>query len=105
VSQGMFGFNANGTGVKSTTGNAELNNEKMPIKEVFTDFAVSAPWYFHSLADTKTDFNFMHPQKGEKLSCFCRVLNTETNGEFILISDSLAKNTAFETISKIIGIK
>ncbi|MCP4220191.1 MAG: hypothetical protein GY765_36505, partial [bacterium] len=62
VSQGMFGFGANGAGVKSTAGHPELNKETVPIKEVFTDFAVSAPWVFHSLADTKTDFNFMHPQ-------------------------------------------
>jgi hypothetical protein len=104
VSQGMFGFGANGTGVKSTTGNAELNKEKLPIKEVFTDFAVAAPWVFHSLAETKTDFNFMHPQEGEELSCFSRIVNTETLGEYILISDSLAQNIASETICKILNI-
>ena len=105
VRQGMFGFGANGRGVQSTTGHAELNKAKMPIKEVFSDFAVSAPWYFHSLADTKTDFNFMHPQQGETLSCFCRVVNRETQGEYILIPDSLVKKTSFETISKILKIK
>jgi hypothetical protein len=104
VSQGMFGFGANGTGVKSTAGHAELNKEKLPIKEVFTDFAVSAPWYFHSLADTKTDFNFMHPQEGETLSCFCRIVNRETHGEYILISESLAENMAPEAIFKILKI-
>jgi len=104
VSQGIFGFGANGTGVKSTTGHAELNKEKLPIKEVFTDFAVSAPWYFHSLADTKTDFNFMHPQEGETLSCFCRIVNRETHGEYILISESLAENIPPEAIFKILKI-
>ncbi|MCT4643731.1 MAG: hypothetical protein N4A74_02005, partial [Carboxylicivirga sp.] len=102
VQQGMFGFSANGKGILSEI--ESIQNEDAQINEVFSDFAISKPFYFQSLADTQTNFNFMYPQKGERFSCFCRIVNTKTKGEYILISESLVKNISSSTINEVLAI-
>jgi hypothetical protein len=102
VQQGLFGFSANGNDVSSKY--KELHGKDIKVTEVFSNFAVSKPYYFESLAETYTEFNFMFPQVGEKFSCFCRIVNTETTGEFVLISKSFADQINTKDVSAVLKL-
>ncbi|QZE15035.1 hypothetical protein K4L44_04195 [Halosquirtibacter laminarini] len=62
----MFGFSTTGQGI-SFADNKLPNMSEAKVSEVFTDFAVSKPWLFHSIANTKTEYNFMYPQRRDLL--------------------------------------
>jgi hypothetical protein len=102
VQLGLFGFSAQGKGLYSNY--KDLQNVNSKVTEVFSDFAVSKPYYFESIADTYTNFNFMYPPKGEKMSCFCRIVNTNTKGEFILIANSICEQLDSKKIVDILKL-
>jgi hypothetical protein len=89
VERGAFGFQVAGTGIQLAAGSPlprSLAHPQAPVAAAFTDFAVSSPWYFQSLATTHTAFNFLIPARGEDLPCAVRLVNRETHGEILLIA-------------------
>jgi len=89
IERGAFGFKVNGQGVQLAAGSPlprRVENSEAQVEAAFTDFAVSSPWYFQSLATTHTTFNFLIPAKGEDFPCAVRLVNRETHGEIILIA-------------------
>ncbi|MDD2806858.1 MAG: beta galactosidase jelly roll domain-containing protein, partial [Elusimicrobiales bacterium] len=90
TSRGAFGFRIEGRGVEFAGPLAGLPPLDVPVREAFTDFAVSRPWRFQPLAYTETRRNLLVPDNGERYPCAARVLNTETGGEFVLIPASAA---------------
>ena len=86
--RGVFGFAADGRGLSVLAGSPlERASESADakVKAVFTDFAVSSPWYFQPLATTHTEYNFLMPAHGEDMPCAVRLVNRDTRGEIILI--------------------
>ena len=87
--RGAFGFRAQGRGVTPAAGSPlPLNNGSADarVQAVFSDFAVSSPWYFQTLATTRTAYDFLIPAQGEALPCAVRLVNRDTRGEIILIA-------------------
>jgi hypothetical protein len=90
--RGLFGFSVEGKGVKplaSALPNCPPEHKDAPVMAVFTDFAVSSPWYFQPLILTHTSKNILLPELGEELPCAARLVNLKTNGEFILIGEGV----------------
>jgi hypothetical protein len=89
IERGAFGFKVDGQGIQLAAGSPLPRSVETPdahVEAVFTDFAVSSPWYFQPLATTHTAFNFLIPAKGENFPCAVRLVNRETHGEIILIA-------------------
>lgn len=90
TSRGAFGFAIEGHGVTFTGPLAGLAALDIPVREAFTDFAVSRPWRFEPLAYTETDRHLLIPDLGERYPCAARLVNTATGGEIVLIPASIA---------------
>ena len=87
---GLFGFASDGRGVRVPPGSPlgpGAGSADARVAAVFTDFAVSSPWYFQTLATTHTEYNFLVPAHGEDLACVARLVNRDTHGEIILIGE------------------
>lgn len=92
--RGIFGFSADGHGVKPLAAalpKALPEHKDAPVKAVFTDFAVSSPWYFQPLILTHTSKNILLPELGEDLPCVARIVNLKTTGEFILVGEGVTE--------------
>lgn len=94
TARGAFGFRVEGRGVAFAGPLADLAPLAIDVKEVFTDFAVTAPWVFEPLAYTQTRQHILHPDQGERYPCAARILNTRTGGEFVLIPASITHTGA-----------
>jgi len=99
--RGAFGFQVAGQGIQLAADSPlprAVEQAGVPVAAVFTDFAVSSPWYFQPLATTHTAFNFLIPAQGENLPCAVRLVNRETKGEIILIAEGAEAQINLENL-------
>lgn len=88
AARGAFGFAAKGRGVRVPADSPlarTCERVDAEVAAVFTDFAVSSPWYFQTLATTHTEYNYLLPARGEDLPCVVRLTNRDTHGEIVLV--------------------
>ena len=93
---GMFGFAIEGSGVQFCDGTAleGLENLNIPVNATYTDYPLFKPWIFEILAYTTTQQQLLYPMTEERYPCVVRIVNTKTNGGYILINPSIANNPA-----------
>ncbi|QZT37931.1 hypothetical protein K5X82_03280 [Halosquirtibacter xylanolyticus] len=101
LQKGVFGFKADGMGICI----GKKNYPTIKVNEVFTDFAVSRPWYFISMANTHITQNFMVNNDRLQLSCFARLVNCKNHGEIILIGESISDTFGQKKIAKMLKYK
>lgn len=94
TSRGAFGFRIAGDGVEFAGPLAGIPPLAAEAREAFTDFAISKPWLFQPLAWTRTHRGLLYPDHGERYPVAARIVNTRTDGEFILIPQSIARSPA-----------
>ena len=104
TSRGAFGFEIEGQGVEFVGALAGIAPLPDATHAAFTDFAVRQPWLFEPLAWTRTHRALLVPDHGERYPAVARVVNTATGGEFILISETVAKSAAGPTVlARVLG--
>lgn len=91
TSRGAFGFRIDGQGVQFAGPLADMPTMQLEAHEAFSDFAIRKPWLFQPLAYTNTHKNLLYPDHGESYPNAARIVNTQTGGEWVLISASIAR--------------
>lgn len=94
ATHGVFGFEAPvARGISAPAGSPFYDTPLPSVdpRAIFTDFAVRSPLLFHSLLETRTEFGFLYPDRGETFSCAARIVDRDTGGEIVMVDKVLAE--------------
>ncbi|WEK34538.1 MAG: hypothetical protein P0Y53_18790 [Candidatus Pseudobacter hemicellulosilyticus] len=108
---GLFGFSIQGQGIQFPEGTAlsglatNKTAPELPIQTAYTDFALFRPWTFEALAYTTTHENLLYPATTERYPCIARIVNTDTQGGYLLIAPAIAQSPLGKQVLQQLNIR